>query len=129
MSSIDNPSSETPTAENPFAPPTAGPSAPDVERMQTGTGDLTKTGTRLTLVLFGTLVSAGVLAIGFTVAGVAFGEGWVLLEWTGGVAAILGFVGVLIGGLMLLVGSLGELRKTLRGIGVPVEQLGEKIKE
>ena len=129
MSSIDDPSSETPTAENPFAPPTAEPSAPDVERMQTETGDLTKTGTRLTLVLFGTLVSAGVLAIGFTVAGVAFGEGWVLLEWTGGVAAILGFVGVLIGSLMLLVGLLGELRKTLRGIGDPVEKLGEKIKE
>ena len=55
MSSIDNPSSETPTAENPFAPPTVEPLVPDDERMQTGTGDLTKTGTGLTLVLFGIL--------------------------------------------------------------------------
>ena len=107
MSSIDNPSSETPTAENPFAPPTVEPSAPDDERMQTGTGDLTKTGTGLTLVLLGTLsvlVSAGVLAIGFTVVVVAFESGWVLLEWAGGGVAILGLVGVLLGGLMLFVG-------------------------
>ena len=107
MSSIDNPSSETPTAENPFAPPTVEPLVPDDERMQTGTGDLTKTGTGLTLVLFGTLsvlVSAGVLAIGFTVVVVAFESGWVLLEWAGGGVAILGLVGVLIGGLMLFVG-------------------------
>ena len=107
MSSIDNPSSETPTAENPFAPPTVEPLVPDDERMQTGTGDLTKTGTGLTLVLFGTLsvlVSAGVLAIGVTVVVVAFESGWVLLEWAGGGVAILGLVGVLIGGLMLFVG-------------------------
>jgi hypothetical protein len=107
MSSIDNPSSETPTAENPFAPPTVEPLVPDDERMQTWTGDLTKTGTGLTLVLFGTLsvlVSAGVLAIGVTVVVVAFESGWVLLEWAGGGVAILGLVGVLIGGLMLFVG-------------------------
>ena len=107
MSSIDNPSSETPTAENPFAPPTVEPLVPDDERMQTWTGDLTKTGTGVTLVLFGTLsvlVSAGVLAIGFTVVVVAFESGWVLLEGAGGGVAILGLVGVLIGGLMLFVG-------------------------
>ena len=115
MSSIDNPSSETPTAENPFASPTVEPLVPDDERMQTGTGDLTKTGTGLTLVLFGilsVLVSgAVVIPVGVVLAGVTFLINWgnttgsmPLLGWVGGGVAILGLVGVLIGYLMMFVG-------------------------
>ena len=107
MNSIDDLSSETSTAENPFAPPTVEPSAPDVERIQTGTGDLAKTGTGLTLVLFGTLcvlVSAGVLGIGVVLAGLAFTTGSMALNWAGGGGLILGGAGCFIGGLMLFVG-------------------------
>ena len=115
MSSIDNPSSETPTAENPFAPPTVEPLVPDDERMQTWTGDLTKTGTGLTLVLFGilsVLVSgAVVIPVGVVLAGVTFLMNWgnttgsmPLLGWVGGGVAILGLVGFLIGYLMMFVG-------------------------
>ena len=67
MGSIDKLFSETPTAENPFEPPTAEPSPPDIEWTSTGTGGLAKTGTGLTLVLFGTLsvlVSAAVFGSG-----------------------------------------------------------------
>ena len=107
MSSIDNPSSETPTAENPFAPPTVEPLVPDDERMQPGTGDLTKTGTGLTLVLFGilsVLVSAAVLGIGVVLAGLAFTTGSMALNWAGGGGLILGGAGCFIGGLMMFVG-------------------------
>ena len=114
MSSIDNPSSETPTAENPSAPPTVEPLVPDDERMQTWTGDLTKTGTGLTLVLFGilsVLVSGAVVIPGVVLAGVGFLINWgnttgsmSPLAWVGGGVAILGLVGVLIGYLMMFVG-------------------------
>ena len=107
MSSIDNPSSETPTAENPFAPPTVEPLVPDDERMQTWTGDLTKTGTGLTLVLFGilsVLVSAAVLGIGVVLAGLAFTTGSMALNWAGGGGLILGGAGCFIGVLMMFVG-------------------------
>ena len=107
MNSIDDLSSETSTAENPFAPPTVEPSAPDVERIQTGTGDLAKTGTGLTLVLFGTLcvlVSAGALGIGVVLAGLAFTTGSMALNWAGGGGLILGGAGCFIGGLMMFVG-------------------------
>ena len=115
MSSIDDPFTKTSTAENPFAPPTVEPSLPDDERIQTWTGDLTKTGTGLTLVLFGilsVLVSgAVVIPVGVVLAGVTFLINWgnttgsmPLLGWVGGGVAILGLVGVLIGYLMMFVG-------------------------
>ena len=114
MNSIDDLSSETSTAENPFAPPTVEPLVPDDERMQTWTGDLTKTGTGLTLVLFGilsVLVSGAVVIPGVVLAGVGFLINWgnttgsmPLLGWVGGGVAILGLVGVLIGYLMMFVG-------------------------
>ena len=114
MSSIDNPSSETPTAENPFSPPTVEPSAPDISWIPTWTGDLAKTGTGLNLVLLGTifvpvsvlvLLSDGAL---FVVSSVV--HDWIsrqaagVLVWMGGGAALLALIGILVGGLMLFVG-------------------------
>ena len=114
MSSIDNPSSETPTAENPFSPPTVEPSAPDISWIPTWTADLAKTGTGLNLVLLGTifvpvsvlvLLSDGAL---FVVSSVV--HDWIsrqaagVLVWMGGGAELLALIGILVGGLMLFVG-------------------------
>ena len=107
MSSIDDPSTKTSTAENPFAPPTVETSVPDDERIQTWTGDLAKTGTGLTLVLYGilsVLVSAAVLGIGVVLAGLACTTGSMALNWAGGGGLILGGAGFFIGGLMMFVG-------------------------
>ena len=108
MSSIDSTSSENSTAENPFAPPTVEPSAPDIAWMPTWTSDLAKTRTGLTLVLLGNIsvpVSILVLPIGVAlfVAASKGGRAGVLV-WMGGGAAILALVGILAGGLMLFVG-------------------------
>ena len=109
MSSIDNPSSETP-----FSPPTVEPSAPDISWIPTWTGDLAKTGTGLNLVLLGTifvpvsvlvLLSDGAL---FVVSSVV--HDWIsrqaagVLVWMGGGAELLALIGILVGGLMLFVG-------------------------